>query len=221
MVMSGHGRVGHGAREIVDLLEIKEVSVEAYLNEQFDEPVFCHIDPHDYNKRKDGQEFDKSSFYAHPEDYESDFFRFAMESDMYIACHYWDADAPQILTQDQLADPQNRISLVSDIRCDIQEPIASTIKPSTIADPFYGYDPKTGKEVALGTPGSISVQAVDNLPCELPKDASLDFGRALIDRVIPHLIGDDEDKVIARASETNLDGELTEYYSYLEDYLKG
>ncbi len=219
MVMSGYGRVGNGAREIVDLLPIREVSTEKYLSESFDEPVFAHIDSHDYNKRADGSEWNKRHFYANPEQYESDFFRFAEQSDMYIACHYWDSDAPQIFTREQLADPRNRISLVSDISCDIEEPIASTIRPSTIADPFYGYDPKTGTEVALGSTGSISVQAVDNLPCELPKDASMDFGRALIDRVIPHLIGTDEDKVIARASETNLEGELTEYYSYLEDYL--
>ncbi|NNC82660.1 MAG: alanine dehydrogenase, partial [Flavobacteriales bacterium] len=95
------------------------------------------------------------------------------------------------------------------------------IRPSTIADPFYGYDRNTGEEVILSAPHSIGVQAEDNLPCEHPKDASKDFGRALIDKVIPHLIGTDEDQVIARASETTLDGELTEHFAYLEDYLNG
>lgn len=221
MVMSGHGRVGHGAREVVDKLAIRLVSPKEFLTQTFDEPVFCHIDSEDYNKRKDGSDFDKKHFYAHPEDYKTNFYRFAQQSDMYIACHYWDHEAPLLLTAEQLAREDNRLKVISDISCDITEPIASTIRPSTIADPFYGYDPQTGKEVPLGQEGSIGVQAVDNLPCELPKDASKDFGRALIDKVIPHLIGADEDKVIARASETNLDGELTEYFSYLEGYLKG
>ncbi len=221
MVMSGHGRVGQGAREIIDQLPIRQVSVEDYLNASFDEPVFCHLDADDYNDHRDGSDWDRKHFYAHPEEYVSVFYRFAQQSDMYIACHYWDHEAPHLLTAEQLKRDDMRIKLISDISCDIKEPIASTIRPSTIADPFYGYDPQTGEEVPLDQSGSIGVQAVDNLPCELPKDASKDFGRALIDKVIPHLIGTDEDKVIARASETTLEGELSEYFSYLEDYLKG
>jgi hypothetical protein len=114
-----------------------------------------------------------------------------------------------------------RIRFISDVSCDILEPIASTLRPSTIADPFYGYDPETGDEVPFKTQGSIGVQAVDNLPCELPRDASMDFGRALLDKVIPHLLGPDPDRVIERASETNLEGELTPEYAYLEDYVAG
>lgn len=221
MVMTGHGRVGQGAREIVDKLPIREVSTEDYLTKSYEEPVFCHIDADDYNDHQDGRPWDRKHFYAHPQDYVSVFYRFAQQSDMYIACHYWDHEAPQILTAAQLQRDDLRIKVISDISCDIKEPIASTIRPATIAEPFYGYDPQSGEEVPLDTPGSIGVQAVDNLPCELPKDASKDFGRALIDNVVPHLIGTDEDKVIARASETNLKGELTEYFSYLEEYLKG
>jgi alanine dehydrogenase len=221
MVMTGDGRVGHGAREIIDQLDIDMVSVKSYLNEKHDGPVFCQLDSSDYNKTKDGSAWESGHFYSNPHDFETDFYRFAKASDMYIACHYWDHEAPQILTKEQLGREDMRIRLISDISCDIKEPIASTLRPSTIASPFYGYDRDTGLEVPFGTPRSIGVQAVDNLPCELPKDASKDFGRALIDKVIPHLVGADEDKVIARASETNLDGELTAYYSYLEEYLKG
>ncbi|NND94995.1 MAG: alanine dehydrogenase [Flavobacteriales bacterium] len=221
LIMTGMGRVGRGAREIIDNLDIQEVSTHEYLTGSFDGPVFCHIDAEDYNKRKDGSEFDKSHFYADPQEYDSDFFRFAEQSDMYIACHYWDHNAPQILTRGQLADSRNRIKLISDISCDIGEPIASTIRPSTIEEPFYGYDPVMNSEVPFGAEGSISVQAVDNLPCELPKDASEHFGRALIDRVLPHLLGDDEDGVIARASESDLEGNLTEDFAYLKDYVAG
>ncbi|MEN8118055.1 MAG: alanine dehydrogenase, partial [Bacteroidota bacterium] len=64
------------------------------------------------------------------------------------------------------------------------------------------------------------VQAVDNLPCELPKDASLDFGRNLIDKVFPSLFGDDSDGVIERASITK-DGRLTDKFSYLQDFADG
>lgn len=221
MVMTGDGRVGHGAREIIDQLDIDLVSVKSYLGEKHEGPVFCQLDSSDYNKTKDGSPWEKGHFYSNPQDFESDFYRFAKSSDMYIACHYWDHEAPQILTKEQLGREDMRIRLISDISCDIGEPIASTLRPSTIASPFYGYDRETGKEVPFGTSRSIGVQAVDNLPCELPKDASKDFGRALIDKVMPHLLGSDEDKVIARASETDLEGNLSPYFEYLKDYVAG
>jgi len=221
MVMTGDGRVGSGAREMVDLMGMKQVSADEYLNEKHDGPVFCQLTASDYTKTKDGSDWDKKHFYADPQGFESDFYRFAKESDLYIACHYWDGDAPMILTKEELAKDDLRIKFISDVSCDILEPIASTLRPSTILDPFYGYDPQTGNEVPFKTPGSIGVQAVDNLPCELPKDASMDFGRALIDKVIPFLVGKDEDRVIERASETDLNGKLTEDYAYLQEYVDG
>jgi hypothetical protein len=62
------------------------------------------------------------------------------------------------------------------------------------------------------------VQAVDNLPCELPKDASLDFGRNLIDKVFPSLFGEDTDEIIERATITK-NGKLTQKFSYLQDFV--
>ena len=35
--------------------------------------------------------------------------------------------------------------------------------------------------------------AVDNLPCELPKDASEDFGSNLLERILPLVINEDKD----------------------------
>ena len=81
-------------------------------------------------------------------------------------------------------------------------------------------DPATGKECAVGTPGSITVMSVDNLPCELPRDASKSFGRDLMDRVLPNLIGEDAGGMIARATIAR-DGKLTDRYSYLADYAAG
>jgi saccharopine dehydrogenase (NAD+, L-lysine forming) len=61
---------------------------------------------------------------------------------------------------------------------------------------------------------------VDNLPCELPRDASKSFGRDLMDRVLPHLVGDDAEGMIARATIATK-GALTERYEYLKDYAAG
>ena len=139
---------------------------------------------------------------------------------MYVACHYWDSRAPFIFTREDAKNQDWNISVVADVSCDIDCAVASTLRPSTIADPLYGYNPSTEKEDDFYANNTIGVMAVDNLPCELPKDASVDFGKMFIEHVLEPLRGNDPDNIIARASETK-DGQLTSYFSYLEDYVKG
>lgn len=220
IVLTGFGRVGHGAREIMDLVPLTEVSPEEFVNSKFDCAVFTHLDVEDYYRRKDGGEFVKSDFYANPDLYESCFGQYIQESNVYIACHFWSNKSPYILTNTDLLGA-SQLRVVADVSCDIAGPIACTIRPSKIADPIYGYDPKTEKETNWDSEGAIAVTAVDNLPCELPKDASEDFGNELIRVVFPVLFGEDPDKIIARGTETTTDGKLTEYFAYLQDYVDG
>lgn len=221
IVLTGFGRVGHGAREIIDILPIKEVTPDEFMKNKFNEPVFTHLEVEDYYGRKDGKPFDKSEFYSNPELYKSTFTRFLPEMDMYIPCHFWSNRSPFIITREDLKKENVRLRVVADISCDIDGPVACTIRPSKIADPIYGYDPISETEVDFTADGAIAVMAVDNLPCELPLDASEDFGNELMRHVLPALLKEDPDNMIARASETTTDGQLTEYYSYLQDYVDG
>tara|TARA_R110000850_G_scaffold16697_1_gene51695 strand:- start:35004 stop:36215 length:1212 start_codon:yes stop_codon:yes gene_type:complete len=218
IVLTGNGKVAFGAKEILDHMQIQEVTVEEYLNSNFDRPVYCMIDVLDYNKRSDGKPGDKQAFFTDPSGYESDFMRFAKVSDMLITGHFYGAGAPFLFTRRDAAHPDFKINLVADISCDIDGPVASTIRPSTIADPFYVYDPATESEVAFDAPGAITVMAVDNLPCELPKDASEGFGEMFMENVIPAFFNGDRDGVLARAKVTE-DGKLTERFSYLQGYV--
>jgi saccharopine dehydrogenase (NAD+, L-lysine forming) len=218
IILTGFGRVGYGAREIMDLLPIIEVTPEEFSSKEFNEPVFTHLDVEDYFARKDGAEFDKKHFYSSPQEYKSVFGPYAAHSDMYIACHFWASTSPFILTNDDLK-ANKRLKVIADVSCDVDGPIASTIRPSTIAEPFFGYNPQTQQEEDYMTDGNIMVMSVDNLPCELPKDASEDFGNELIRSVFPAMFMEDPDDIIGRASETNLKGELTENFKYLEDYV--
>lgn len=218
LVLTGFGRVGHGARETLAKLGMKEVDKEAFLSEEFDEAVFTHLNTQDYNRRKSDGGFDKSEFYKDPSGYESCFMQYASVANMYIPCHYWSEGSPFIFTRSDMKEKAWNISVVADISCDIDGPVASTIRPSTIADPIYGYDPETESEVDFTKENAIAVMAVDNLPCELPKDASADFGNELIKHVLPALFGEDPTDIIGRASETNLNGELTPQFSYLQEY---
>ncbi|MGB7784765.1 MAG: NAD(P)-dependent oxidoreductase [Salinimicrobium sp.] len=219
IVLTGSGKVARGAQEVLEHLNIKKLNVEEYLTGSFKEPVYCHIDVMDYNKRKDGKEGEVKEFYEHPELYESDFFRFAKASDFFIAGHFYGEGAPAFFTAEDIKSPAFKIRFVADISCDISGPVASTIRPSTIAEPFYGFSPETLGEVDFKDEAAITVMAVDNLPCELPKDASEGFGRMFMDNVFPAFFNGDKDGVLERARMTK-DGKLTPRFSYLEDYIK-
>lgn len=221
IVLTGFGRVGNGAREIMSTIGIKEVSPQSFLNDKFDEAVFTHLKVQDYYAREDGAPFDKAAFFNSGEGHISTFGRYTKKAEMYVACHYWDDSSPFILTREHLAAPDNALKIVADVSCDIDGPIASTLRPSTIADPLYGYNPHTGQETEFLNEDAIGVMAVDNLPCELPRDASESFGNDLINEVFPALFGPDPDKIIERASETNLEGKLMPKFAYLESYLAG
>lgn len=220
IVLSGTGKVAKGAKEILDHLKIKEVSDALYLTTDFTEPVYCMIDVMEYNKRKDGKVGSRPEFYKDPSGYISNFMSYAKVTDFFIAGHFYGDGAPYLFTREDAKHPDFKINLVADVSCDIDGPVASTIRPSTIADPFYGYDPMTEKEVPYNAKGAITVMAVDNLPCELPKDASEGFGEMFLKSVIPAFFNGDKNGVLKRAKMTE-NGKLTKRYSYLQDYVDG
>ena len=221
ILVTGGGRVAMGAMETLSQLNIREVTPDEYLNKEFDEPVICRLDPEHYVKHKGGMQFNLKHFFDHPDEYESTFKPYTKVTDLYIACHFWDPKSPKFITKEDYLDPDFNITVIADVSCDVNGPIASTVRASTIADPFYGYNPETGEaERPFVNPKNITVMAVDNLPGELPRNASSDFGKDLMDKVYPSLFGHDDAGIIERATITK-DGKLTERYAYLKDYLEG
>ena len=221
IVLSGTGKVAQGAREILEQLKIKEVSDTVYLTSNFTEPVYCLIDVMEYNRRIDGKAGDKFEFFEDPSGYESNFMPYAKVSDLFIAGHFYGNGAPYLFTRDDAKLDDFKINLIADISCDVDGPVASNIRASTIANPFYGYDPISETEKEFKTPNTITMMTVDNLPCELPKDASEGFGDMFLEHVIPSFFNQDKDQVLERARMTNENGELTQRFGYLEDYAKG
>ena len=220
IIVTGNGRVGNGVMEIMKKSGVKEVSKNEFLENSFDVAVFVHLNTMDYNIRKDGSDSDKHEFYNNPELYKSSFMQYAKKADIFIAGHYYSADSPFLFTREDAKSNDFSLKVVADISCDIDGPVASTIKPSTISNPIYGYNPETEKEDNFNKDGIIAVMAVDNLPCELPKDASEDFGNEMLEKIFPSLINGDNEKIISNATICK-DGVLTPNFRYLRDYLNG
>ncbi len=222
IALTGGGRVAKGAMEVLFGMGIRKVTPSDFLTETYSTPVFTQLNTRDYNRHRDGIPFNRGEFYSHPDRFDSDFLKYARKCDLLIAAAFWDPHAPVLFTVNDMVQSDFRINVIADITCDIEGSIPSTKKPSTIDDPVYDYDATQDKmQPPYSDEGNVTVMAVDNLPCELPRDASNDFGKELINNVLPNLLGErDVDQIIERATiATN--GKLTAPYTYLQDYVDG
>lgn len=220
IVLTGTGRVGNGAAEILDAMGLIKVCQDHFLDRHFEKAVYCQIDVLDYHKRADGQLASKQDFFKHPELYVSDFKKYTEVSDIFIAGHFYGQGAPAFFSMKDIAAASFKPVVIADISCDIGHPIPTTLRASTIKDPIYGVDRATGKEVSYLQDNAIAVMAVDNLPCELPADSSEGFGAAFIEYVIPAFFNGDPDGILARAKMTE-NGKLTPNFEYLSDFVAG
>jgi alanine dehydrogenase len=220
ILVTGNGRVAKGAIKLLKEMKIAEVNFEEYLQkERFDKPVFVQVDIDVYNKHKNGKTFDLKHFDQNPQEYKSDFYRFAKTTDFLVMAAYWDSQAPRLLSAEEMKRDDFRINVIADITCDIKGAIASTIRTSTIEDPFYGYNPQTEtEELAFVSKSNVCMMAVDNLPNELPKSASEHFGRTMIDSILPQFLTNDNEDILLRATIAK-DGKLTERFSYLQEWI--
>jgi len=221
VVLTGTGRVASGAAMVLEDMGFRKVNPNEYLATDFDQAVFTQLSCSDYVARKNGKDFVNTDFFQSPLEFKNTFLPYAHHSDLMINGVYWDNQAPAFFTQHEMTDPAFSIQVIADVTCDIA-PVASipaTIKASTIADPIFGFDPITGKEHAPHQPGVIDMMTIDNLPNELPRDASTAFGKQFTDSIIAALLEKDHSPIIRRASITK-DGKLGEFFNYLSNYVK-
>jgi alanine dehydrogenase len=220
IAVTGGGRVAGGVLELMEAAGIPSLPVDHYLADEIHPgPVYVRLDPGDYNEHNEGQPFDLLHFFNNPGEYKGTFRRFLPQTDLLIGAAFWDPKAPVLFSPEDTLRPDFRVKIIADITCDIDGSIPTTRRSSTIDDPFYDIHPHSFeiKEPFSGE-DHISVMAVDNLPCELPTDASHDFGKNLMEKVLPFLVGEDPDGIIERASITK-NGQLTEKFAYLQEYL--
>jgi alanine dehydrogenase len=172
----------------------------------------------DFNRRKSDGGFDREEFYEHPEWYESHFLKYAEAGEILIAAAYWNPGAPRLFELEDINSMDFSLSVIADVTCDVGGSIPTTFRATTIPDPIYDVDRGTGEELPpFGKQTSISVMAIDNLPCELPRESSTEFGNQLIQWVMPAL--HEEYAPILEKATIARDGDLTLEYMYLTDFV--
>lgn len=219
IAVTGSGRVGKGVLEVLQAIGIKEVSPQAFLQNKNTTPVFAVLRSQDYHTHKNGLSWNAGNFHQYPQEYTSAFYPFAAQADILITSAFWHPQAPLLFSKADMLLDDFRIKVVADISCDVDGSVPCTVRTTTITDPVYDYDAET-QEVKPAFSGNnhISVMAIDNLPCELPYDASGYFGQQLIEQVLPHVLNGDKEAVLDKATITR-NGRLTDRYNYLSDFV--
>lgn len=222
IVLTGMGRVANGAAQVLKDMGIEQVTPENFLENEFQHAVFTQLDCKDYATHREGNLFDLQDFFQNPQNYESIFQPFSQTSDLMINGIYWDNQAPAFFSKEEMKAEEFGIKVIADVTCDIA-PVASipsTLKASTIANPVFGYDPNLEQETLPFQKGVIDMMTIDNLPNELPRDASTAFGEQFIEHIFTELLEQKEGGIIDRASVTK-NGDLGKYFEYLRDYVNG
>jgi saccharopine dehydrogenase (NAD+, L-lysine forming) len=220
VVITGGGRVASGAMEVIQDAGFQRVSVDDFLIKTFDYPVFVRLHPADYVERLDGQSFDKKDYYKDPSVYRSTFGRFFDKTDLFINGIFYDARAPRFFELEMLSSDAFKIKIIADVSCDLMpfSSVPCTIRASKILDPFFGFDKITHQEVAPFTANSVTMMTIDNLPNELPRDASSFFGEQFTNLILPEILLEEYSDVLLRGT-IAMDGQLRPQFGYLQDYV--
>ena len=216
ILQTGGGNVAKGSMEVLKHANIKQISINDYLNKKYDEAVFCNISLREHVERNDGKDSSYQDFMLIPLKYKSKGANYLHNTDMLITGHFWDPKFPKLFSLNQISEFK-KLKIIGDITCDINGSIPTTIRSTSIKKPYYSFDINSMKEIDLSNKG-IAVMAVDNLPSELPHEASEEFGNSIISEVLPYLINKDDGR-ISRAT-TALQGKFCSQFSYLENFIR-
>ena len=222
IVVTGTGRVSSGVQAVLESMGVRFVTPHVYLTQALEGAVYTQLNSQSYVQHKEkGSAFDIQDFYKNPENYESIFEPYTKCTDLLINGIFWDKRAPVFFTREDMMKEDFAIQTIADITCDIapESSIPSTLYASTIAEPVFGYDPKTNEAVAPYQSDVVDVMSIDNLPSELPIDASGAFGEQFIKSVLPEIVQDNDNNNMIRRATVTKNGQLTAEYEYLQDYV--
>ena len=215
IIITGDGRVARGSLEFLKFANIQKVLPDEYLQYSNSSAIFCNLPTSVYVSNKDGNVFDLQHFINSPEMYISVLDKYMPSTSMLISSHYWDPKSPRLFEKKDI-EKYNNLKVIGDITCDVNGSIPTTSRPSTIIDPYYYIDRTTLQEINQHNQ-ALAIMAVDNLPSELPKDSSKEFGDGIVKEVLPYILEKDDGR-IKRATITK-NGYFLPSYKYLTNYI--
>ncbi len=219
IVLTGSGRVSNGAAEVLNAAGISRVSPKDFRSKTYQQAIYTQLDCDHYAAHNENKGFDMNEFIDHPDHFHSIFKPYTEAADIMINGIYWDNRAPKFFSIEEMRSPLFKIKVIADITCDIapQASIPSTLFASTISEPVFGFDPISGTAVNPYQQNTIDVMSIDNLPNEMPRDASTAFGEQFIVNVLDELLGLSFTGMIERATIAEK-GQLGKNYQYLKKY---
>lgn len=231
---AGYGNVSRGAQEIFDILPHKQVSPEDLpeLTPETNLLYKCVFKEEHMVEPKDASaKFDLQDYYKNGKSkYAGVFHKHIPYITVLMNCIYWTNKYPRLVTLDFIRNhwtkDDRKLQVIGDISCDIKGAIEFTVRCTSADKPAFTYIIDENRaELGVEGEGPV-VMAVDNLPCELPRESSRSFSETLLD-FIPALASTDftvpfsnlelpreikEAMIVYR-------GKLTEKFQYLDQYL--
>ena len=215
IIITGDGRVARGSLEFIESANIQQVTPEEFLENSNTSAVFCNLPTSKYVSNKEGGDFDLQHFINFPENYISVLDKYLQTTNMLITSHYWDPKSPRLFKKNDITK-YTKLKAIGDITCDINGSIPTTLKSTTIKNPYFYLNPITFEEVEKNN-DSLAIMAVDNLPSELPRDSSTEFGDGIVNEVLPFMIEKDDGRILNATITHN--GQFLNKYQYLLSYI--
>lgn len=231
--LAGYGNVSKGAQEILDIFPVKTLKTEELKTidhlpkNELKRNIFKVVfEEKDLVVPKEGV-FELQDYYNHPEKYSGKFEEYIPYLTVLVNCIFWTDKYPRLVTKEYLWSDDYRKSskkmiIIGDISCDVDGAIEITYKATDPGNAFYTYLPDVDQYHDGIIKDGLTIMAVDNLPCEFPKDSSEEFSKVL-KNFVPQIAKADFNKPF---DELNLPlpikkalilhkGELTKDYLYL------
>lgn len=196
----GYGRVAKGALEVFDALQPKEITPQQLLEQKdtlsrYEVYKVIFKEEHTVIPKDPGQSFDLDDYYDHPSKYNSDMMRYLPHLTALVNGIFWNSEQPQMVTRENFKtllemQGRSRLVVVGDISCDINGGLACTVDETTVQDPYFVYDPFTGKKVMGWVSPGMAVNAVGTAPSELPLESSNFFSSVLLP-LVPGIVDAD------------------------------
>ena len=216
IIVTGDGRVAKGTLELLEFSKINQITANEFKTNNYSTAVFCNLPTSGYVKHKEDRKFDLQHFIQFPDMYVSILEDYLPHATMLISSHYWDPKSPRLFEKQNIQN-FDKLKVIGDITCDINGSIPTTSRASTIIDPYYYIDRVTHKEIDKNT-NSLSIMAIDNLPSELPKDSSKEFGDGIVNEVLPFIFNEDDGRIKKATIAKN--GTFCSSYGFLYNYIK-